>query len=143
MSFDPKTDEPADDSRAEKNIKKMYEKLLSRGNTEQAEHLRNLDTIGGQVNYIGGSVVEFDPKHDDTLNTSAKIAVKHVYEGLLELGYEERAEELRMYKTTSSQSQFAKSLAEEVDGEIDLISGEVTHPETADEPAANAEAAAE
>jgi hypothetical protein len=125
MTFDPKTDGPADSSRREKNVKKMYEKLRARGDDEAAEELRNAGGLASQASYIGQQVVAFDPKHDADVNTAAKIRVKNVYDALVELGYGERADELRGYMTVSSQNRRAVQVVEEVDAEIDPVTGDV------------------
>lgn len=130
MTFDPKTDEPADSSKREKKVKNMYEKLLARGATGEAEALRDAGTLHDQVNYIGQQVAAFDPEHDDDLNTSAKIAVKNIYDALRELGHDDLAEELRTYTTTSAQNRRARSIVDEIDDAIDPVTGEVVPAES-------------
>ncbi|MGB9931559.1 hypothetical protein [Haloarcula amylolytica] len=121
MTFDPKH-EPAS-SRRRSKIKKMYKKLVNRGNEEAAEELRDQDSTAAQVRYLN-DVDSFDPKYDEDTDNSAKVAIKNTYDILLELGHDELAEELRSISSVKRARRFVMSeIVPAVDAEIEPMTG--------------------
>jgi len=111
----------------------MYEKLLNRGEEDTAEELRSKRSPSGMARFARQQVVEFDPKYDDDTYNVARITVKNVYDALLELGYEERAEELREFTGVQGARRRAREIADEIDAELDPVTGEFERPETENE----------
>lgn len=127
--FDPATDRAS--SQRQGRIRSAYQKLLERGDEETAEELRRQETLTKQVHFLR-DIPEFDPKHDQNTTNTGKMMVKNVYEGLVELGHDDLAEELRDYTSVQPQKRRAIALAKRVDGKIDPMTGEVIPPDSED-----------
>lgn len=127
MSFDP-ANPPDRLSSFQKQSVEMYEKLLNRGDEETAEELRSYDTPSRQARFIRQNVVDFDPKHDDDIQNSARMKTRNVYEALVELGYADLAEELRTVQNSVPQKERAIHIADQVDAKIDTVTGEFEQP---------------
>lgn len=110
----------------------MYEKLLARGEEETAEELRSKGAASEMARFARQNVVEFDPKHDEDPANTDRIKIQNVYDALVELGHDARAEELREFIDARAAAGRASELAAEVAAEIDPVTGAVEPAEDSD-----------
>lgn len=119
--FDPATDPAKGMTRA--RVKTAYEKALQRDNDDLAREIRAAETLS-EADRLRKNMREFDPKHDPPSNaTKARLA--KIYEALLELGHEERAEDLRLTDDLGAQERRADEILAEIPAEVDRLSGEI------------------
>lgn len=129
--FDPADPPDRALGRFQAHAVKMYEKLLARGEEETAAELRSKRSPSAMARFARQNVVEFDPKHDEDPANTDRVKIQNVYDALVELGHDARAEELREFINARAAADRASELAAEVAAEIDPVTGTV---EPADEP---------
>jgi len=132
--FDP-ADPPSHSlPRFQRKARKTYERLLERGDEETAEELRQQDSPSEMARFARQEVVEFDPANDEQADNTAKIAVQNAYNALIELGYDDHAEELREFTHVGQAKEhvlfkIAPKLKEEDGVAIDPMTGEYDAPD--------------
>lgn len=124
INFDPANPPDGGLGRFQNTSVKMYNKLINRNDQETAEELRSIDSPSEQTRFIRQQVVEFDPKHDEDVYNSVRMRVQNVYNALVALGYDDRAEELRDCLTAREANVEGNKIIDEIDAEIDPVTGE-------------------
>lgn len=108
-----------------RQARRPYRLLKGRGDDDAAAELASLPAHE-QRRYVDREFVDFDPEHDDPVNQEL-LKVRHAYDALRALGFDDRADALRGVVNSGTQLDRAREALDEVGAEVDLVTGEIAN----------------